>query len=357
MTIIATMPGQQRPWMEALETQLDALGLINLFLTQAPAPIRDLKSWNVDKRLIESSMPFAWNKETTAAVLAASKSIPLDTALNKWNLATSCVWWHFEEPLPFPTVQDASLGIRALVFGWIPIEGLGYRDRAFGLPVCSWVDEPGQGLGRSSIIVNKFEFRANGARSRVTPSQTFEWERDLSLGEMLERTRIFHRLRYGPKGPDAQAPQVGEDVFMAATEGVARFVLAGLAWLSQKVLIETAGHVERHRRKDFERRTKQTLDGVRVVSLRQTASTGEVETCPCEGFDHASGAACPCECHHKREYSCRFMVQGDGFGFWRNQPCGPKQIDRRLTWIAPFMKGPADKPFRPARKKVYIVNR
>lgn len=35
-------------------------------------------------------------------------------------------------------------------------------------------------------------------------------------------------------------------------------------------------------------------------------------------------------------YSHRFIVRG----FWRNQPCGPGHSERRLTWIAPFIKGP-----------------
>ena len=41
-----------------------------------------------------------------------------------------------------------------------------------------------------------------------------------------------------------------------------------------------------------------------------------------------------------REYSHRFIVRG----FWRNQPCGPHNSERRLQWIPPFVKGPADKP-------------
>lgn len=39
-------------------------------------------------------------------------------------------------------------------------------------------------------------------------------------------------------------------------------------------------------------------------------------------------------------YSHRFVVRG----FWRNQPCGPGHSKRRLTWVAPFIKGPADAP-------------
>lgn len=39
-------------------------------------------------------------------------------------------------------------------------------------------------------------------------------------------------------------------------------------------------------------------------------------------------------------YSHRFVVRG----FWRNQPCGPGNSERRLTWVAPFIKGPEGAP-------------
>lgn len=39
-------------------------------------------------------------------------------------------------------------------------------------------------------------------------------------------------------------------------------------------------------------------------------------------------------------YSHRFVVRG----FWRNQPCGPGNSERRLTWVRPFVKGPEGAP-------------
>lgn len=40
------------------------------------------------------------------------------------------------------------------------------------------------------------------------------------------------------------------------------------------------------------------------------------------------------------EFSHRFIVRG----FWRNQPCGPRNSERRLQWIPPYIKGPEGKP-------------
>ncbi|MGJ9487132.1 hypothetical protein ACRQFN_02380 [Actinotignum sp. GS-2025e] len=43
-----------------------------------------------------------------------------------------------------------------------------------------------------------------------------------------------------------------------------------------------------------------------------------------------------------RHYSVRFLVRGH----WRNQVCGPARKMRRLTWVAPFVKGPDGAPFQ-----------
>lgn len=40
------------------------------------------------------------------------------------------------------------------------------------------------------------------------------------------------------------------------------------------------------------------------------------------------------------EWSRRWMVRGH----WRQQPCGPRNENRKLRWIDPYVKGPEDKP-------------
>lgn len=51
-------------------------------------------------------------------------------------------------------------------------------------------------------------------------------------------------------------------------------------------------------------------------------------------------------------YSCRFMVSGH----WRNQWC-PTLGRHRQTWIAPYVKGPDDKPFKPTRGRAFTFTR
>ena len=46
---------------------------------------------------------------------------------------------------------------------------------------------------------------------------------------MLEATRMRHQKVYGPGGMWERKMQIGLAAFMEATEGISRFVLAGLA--------------------------------------------------------------------------------------------------------------------------------
>lgn len=314
-----------RPWMNALEAQLDAISLVNRLISSDHREINKLdSSWQVDRRLLARAAPFTWSREVIAAVIAAGASIPLDTCLNRWNLGSEAVWWYFEELLPWQTVSD-DRGIRAICFGFLPTE-----DRTFGLPVAAWIDGDERlvdnDTGRTVISLN------------VSPSQTFEWGKERTFGEMLEQTRLHHRQLYGKGGRFAAEAQVGEDIFMATTERLARFVLAGMAWLNQRVLVtKTDDPVERHRRKAYERVVKAPFTGVRVVQLRR--------------HDYAPGE--PSDDDPKRAYSCRWVVGGH----WRNQVCGVGRADRRLTYIHPFVKGPADQPLRTHEQTVYAVNR
>jgi hypothetical protein len=331
------------PWAPAVESQLQCLKLVTMLIDEDMAerkrPPRDLmeyltrknkspiatlaSGWRVDHHLLQKATPYMWSAETTEAVIAASQSIPLDTPLNEWNLSSPACWFYFEKSLPFMTVWDPDAKVKAIAFGKVEVKS--GSDFQFGLPVVCWIPAP-EG------------HRVNG----LIPSQTFEWELGITLGEMLERTRANHIKRYGENGPDAGAPQVSLEQFMAACEGIARFILASLAWMKQKILVQDDQPIERHRRKEFEKAIKRTGVQVKVISLRKA------ERRPSSNQEEAP----------TREFSCRWMVGLEDGGFWRNQPCGPNMKDRRLTWILPFMKGPEDKPLRiSTAKKVYTVDR
>jgi hypothetical protein len=309
-----------KPWMPAVEAQMFAYQLARRLM------VRDThsemsSSWNVDAALLHRATPYMWSKETTRAVLQASKSIPAETQLNKWNMTEEVMWWWFEEPLPFRTTPDSG-SVRALAFGWIPMkEEHGVPIPRFGMPVVSWTDDPTK------------EFH-------ICPSQTFEWEADATLENVLIQSRRHHEILYNPhfgRWKKLDYGLIGADAYCAAVDGLARFMLAGLAWMKQKVAIVSGGNVERHRRKEFKKRFNRDLDSVRVISLRKA-----------ERPEHEKR-----EGESQREYHFRWVVTGH----WRNQSCGPNHADHRLTYILPYMKGPDDAPLKESKRKVYTIDR
>lgn len=325
MAQLAQAPGMHAPWMKAMETQLEAFKSIERFGQMTFSDARRVfvdRGFAVDLALLKNATPFAWSKETVQATLAASKSIPLDTKFNSWNLNTSAVWWWFDEPLPFKTVEVDDLkneGVRVICFGWVT------HPNGYPCLACStWCDAKNKMPNNMTI----------------TPSQTWMWDQNQTLEQMLQEGRRSYMGMYEGNGVYAKQPHVGIEPFILATEGLSRFILAGLAWLGQKILVESEGHIERHRRKDFNRQTKQDIKSVKIISLRRIdrKNTEEYENNPELG---------------SVEWSCRWTVDGH----FRNQACGVGMKDRRLVWISPYIKGPDDKELRIPKQKVYVVNR
>ena len=73
---------------------------------------------------------------------------------------------------------------------------------------------------------------------------------------------------------------------------------------------------------------------VTIIELRRPATNHE-------GPHGNSGR----ECQH------RWWVGGH----WRQQPCGPGHSQRKPTWIAPYVKGPEDKPL--SKDRVHVLRR
>lgn len=124
-----------------------------------------------------------------------------------------------------------------------------------------------------------------------------------------------------------------DPIIRAGTGIIWRFLLAGLTWLQQRIAVTTHGHVERHARKRLEREYHTPIPStVKVVQLRRT-----------EHAPHQGG-------NLDVQWSCRWVVSGH----WRNQPY---KDNRKLIYILPYIKGPADQPLRIPSQTVYLVSR
>lgn len=309
------MSVQLAPWMQAVDAQIQAYDGINKLITAHLVP----KSFTgTICRLLSVAQPYDWGSDASAAVRAAGGVLPADTELNFWNLGAGPSWWYFTTPIPIQTetgLTNASR-IRALLFGWVTTE---FERERKSFVIVSFVDALNVGL---------------------TPTHIFTWRNDETLSQMVARTRQSS-IGYG--GGGSKIPP--SDLFVDAAESIGRFVLAGLTWMRQKVVIQTEGNIERHRRKELERKTGSKIRSVQLVQLRRAEHVPKDREETDEEKAH-------------REWSCRWMVGLGTNGFWRQQACGAGMKERRLTFIAPFMKGPANKPLRlSAPPKVYIVNR
>lgn len=172
----------------------------------------------------------------------------------------------------------------------------------------------------------------------------FIWYVGERIQDMLDRSTAEYGEYYKPGGifGDGNA-KFGPENSLGAAVAFASFYLAACTWLKQRVAVTEPGHIERHHRKQLARDMKQqdvpVPATIKVVHLRRAETRSHEPSVEGE--------------HAPREWSCRWGVEGH----WRNQPIGPGRAETKLIYIMPFVKGPADKPFKAAGQKVFKVVR
>jgi hypothetical protein len=279
-----------RSWMTALEMQFAALQLASTHF-----PTDTNRKGETQRRMLlldglRRAEAFDWASDTTAAVAMASRTIPKDSALLQSALPSSCAWWYFgiNEHVPYESV----------LFQLIPEQWS--HGRIIGISLTVFKQDP--------------EFRA------PFPLASFMWGFGETLPTLIEASQKHGHL---------------DDDHLHAIRIVGAFILAGCAWLQQRILTWSNGHVERHRRKQLAREHNAPLPSdVKVIQLRRLESQTRPSGVTVEPVD----------------WSCRWIVNGH----WRNQPY---KDERKLIYIMPFVKGPTDKPLRVPTHTVYHVNR
>lgn len=295
-------------WRSALETQLKVHGLLVELVGFVDAAERDEligppnhtskvvdSQWRFERLVLPMATPMGWSTDAVNACLAASKSVPTDTLMIAGNLPSAACWWWFEQPIVL-----ANTKARALLLA-----------HADGCLFCSaWVDIDGT---TPELVVKK---------CGMEPGMVFTWKLDMSLRDSVAHINDKYLEKY-PEAPAEHSRGLAD--FEADAELLSRFLLAANAWLQTKVLVQDAAHVERHFRKEFNKKIPSVnlRDGIKVVLLRKSERKEE------------SGDG------RKVDWSCRWEVDGH----WRNQPHGAGRKETRLQWIMPYVKGPDDKPF------------
>jgi len=277
-----------RPWMTALEMQFAAL---------AHGENGDASD-NRRRRVAALRMAetYAWSRDIVAAVTAGSRTIPIGSMLSRSAAGSNPSWWWFGDAMPIMINAGGDPNVCALLLD----------PQADGLEITGFMP-------------------TDDARCIPVPFDSWLWAWDVGLDpERMGRRAL--------RGDEAMARQV-----LARTRGLfelSRVVLAGTAWLHQRVIVCSLGGVERHRRKQLAREYNAPLrSDVKVIQLRRA-----------EPRSHVDGE------HVSVDWSCRWVVGGH----WRNQPY---KDARKLLYILPYVKGPEDKPLKVPTHQVYAVNR
>lgn len=313
-----------KAWMMALEMQYAALrkykaqridaardyqrdsGVVDRWLAESGRELTpEIAAIGITQRQIEmlqKAEAFWWSHDTATAALSASQSIPGSTVVSEVVLPSRFGWWWFDKPIAVD-LTGSDHGLAALLF---ESDDHGMHFSAYSLDED---DGPAFALG-------------------------WNWP----AGESWETLR---QMIADGKAVAMYRSDVGREKSHETIAHISRLFLAGCAWLQQKVVVETHGNIERHRRKQLAREdgTPPVRNEVRVIQLRRRDYSGVTHQ-PTEG-ERVS-----------HEYSCRWVVSGH----WRNQ-FYPSTNERKLIYIMPFVKGPADKPLKTEDRRVYLVSR
>lgn len=228
-----------RQWMMALETQYATMRSLQGLTIQHP--FRSLLP------ALRSADTFAWSKQCVTAAWMASKSIPIESALESNKLPAQAGWWWFDGGL-----DGGELGAM-----------LWWRNDFDGELACCC-----------------FATAQNGD---LDPGFSFTWKWGSSVKDLVEAAS-------SPSGDSEPVPQEGLETLVDAS----RLFLAGCIWLQQRVLTFTGEPVERHRRKQIARECDAIVSDVKVVQLRRAESQSQTS-------GHEADSV---------EWSCRWIVNG-----------------------------------------------
>ena len=268
---------------------------------------------------------------------AAFASIPDDVTPADLPVPSPCGLIVFGAPL---VGHDARSGGELLVDGLVwnvatslpPIPGYSDRPRV-GLSISSYrCLDYSAGLGGNELHLAL----ATGAIDNARPDGVTVSGGSVSYSLHGQTWAPLGRSDWPIHEPLDRKPWPLTDAQWASMLEDRRFVAALFTLLAQEGL---ASRTLKRPERPVVRRTQRAgidraLADVRVVRLRRPHVEGDPEAEP-------SG----------REWSHRWVVDGH----WRWQACGPGRAERRLTYIAPYVKGPADKPLKtPTRVNAWV---
>lgn len=309
-------------WIRALDMQASALRY-SRWMAKAknlPATLnqRIVTAAEISADFLGHCSVFVWHDEPATAVQLASRTVPEDSSLAMVPLPEGVVnsWWYFERPI--------ELGLLAGEAQQIPEEGADLDQAHLAAVLISAQPCAGQPLPTRLIVAYR--------PVSVTIPRPTTRRLDLipTLAVMGEVENTVAQVRQHREGQKLATDVALIDAFANLTQ----FIIAGCAWLNQRIATVHHEPIERHARKRIAREFGvEAPTDVRVISLRHQ-----------ESAPHEAGDG------RVIDWRWRWVVSGH----WRKQAV---KDGHRLTYINPYMKGPADRPLKLTSATVYDVNR
>jgi len=368
-------PGHIPHWQRAIDLKLDAMKEVQTALKQGQSvwafedstDVTDMEAlrarskrvetlsrlramgFNMDMAQLKRAEVFSFNAETMHAIRTAAAHIPHESPLSSVEVPkVAGGWYYFAEPFPVASSPASSDTTAAMMWGWVTDDtqnAKAHEGETTTVPR-TISGEPVLRL-TAWVVGDKDESQY---RNRCLPSTKWYWPVSMSFHEMIAFNVASYREQYGPGGAgEHEVGLINEEHTIRAISELSLFFLMSCVWFKQKVIVEAAGHIERHARKRIQKEHKLAdFPTIRVIALRKAVRPA---------VDLPEGV--PREKREGHKLTVQFIVGAEKGGFPRLQVCGPGRVDRKLIWVYPFPKGPKGAPWKTTKETttVYAVVR
>lgn len=278
-------------YAEAVESRIAA----SRMGSEAPA------DWRAEMAALVDAKSFYWSSTMVSIVQVSAAALPSETIVDPELFPVKAGWWWFGRDNPhilFRSTTGAKQPHRIAAIAWLMNDD---QTVWCGAYTADWPD-----------------YAREMHRSRAGLATV--WNCWLALGRTItDISAHMERVE--------QIPSDAGELFQ-----LLRFLVGGLLFLKQRVLVSAPATIGRGARKRVQKITNET--GLQIVHLRRAETLRGHIT---ERTSHA-------------EFGCQWWVRGH----WRQQPY---KDGIRPKWIDPFIKGDPDKPMKAPNEKVFAVVR
>lgn len=267
----------------------------------------------VHQRALHTGTPFFWGGAICKLLEATAPTIPNWTLTAEQLPCRSGFWW-FEKPLILPGWEGGDINEPITAMSWVHVYELPEDAAPAGSVVFMGEGEHNYPV---RVYVTAFTRFQGVNRPHGIPTTTVPWREGASLADLInsrETATIGNMERWSMK---------------------LRYFAAAMTFINQRILTTRAQSIPRHIQRQAAR-VLQHSPSVQVIELRArehhyTERDGEPQA---------------------RDWSHQWFVRGH----WRQQ-WYPSLGTHQPKWIAPYVKGPDDKPLKAPSAQVFAVVR